>query len=291
MANRATSKFDGTGPTPERVHSPVLPNTREAPPNGENATPLLSEGFRALIGPGIITLIGVAILCGLGVWQLERMVWKEGLLAAIAERVGAEPVDFPPESAWATLTREHDEYRHVRLTGQFLNDKEAHLQANLVHKGPNEGALGYNILTPLRQGDGSLIIVNRGFVPLDKKDAATRADGQIEGATTITGLLRFPQTHPWFAPADDPAKNVWFSRDPAPIARAYGLARVAPMIVDADAGEGKSKYPIGGATLIDIPNDHLQYALTWFALAGALLAVFAVYARRRLRPLANANGE
>jgi len=290
MANRATSKFDGAGAPTRGLASASSANTSEAPKGG-NATPLASETFRAVIRPAVITLIGVAILCGLGVWQLEREVWKEALLSAIAERVGAEPADFPPESAWATLTREHDEYRHVRLTGQFLNDKETHLQANLVRKGPGEGALGYDILTPLRQPDGSLVIINRGFVPLDKKDATTRADGQIEGETTIVGLMRFRQTHPWFVPADDPAKNVWFSRDPVLIAKAYGLAHVAPVIVDADASGGNAKYPIGGATLIDIPNDHLQYALTWFALAAALLAVFAVYARRRLRPPADAKVE
>jgi len=256
-----------------------------------NAEPAASGHFRALIGPSILTLIGVVVLCGLGVWQLERKAWKEGLLAAIAERVGAAPVDLPLESAWPTLMPGHDEYRHVRLTGRFLNDKEAHLQANLVAKGPDDGALGYDILTPLRQEDGSLVIVNRGFVPLDKKDPATRRDGQIASETTVTGLVRFPQSHPWFVPADDPAKNVWFSRDPAPIAKAYGLKRIAPVIVDADTGESKAKYPIGGRTLIDIPNDHLQYALTWFALALALMAVFAVYAARRSAQNQYARGE
>jgi surfeit locus 1 family protein len=236
-----------------------------------------------LLVPAIFTLLGVALLCGLGVWQIERLHWKEGLLADIAARVHAAPSPFPPESAWASLTPGEDEYRHVRLAGHFLNDKEAHLQANLIAKGPRAGALGYDLLTPLKLADGSLVIVNRGFVPLDKKEPASRPGSEIDGETTVTGLIRFPQPHHWFMPADEPAKNIWFARDPAPIAKAFGLSRVAPVIVDADASEAKEPYPIGGQTLIDIPNDHFQYALTWFALAIGLLGVFAAYAMRRAK--------
>jgi surfeit locus 1 family protein len=213
-------------------------------------------------------------------WQLERKAWKEDLLAAIAERVGAPPAEFPPESAWATLSPGQDEYRHVRLAGHFLNGEEAHLQANLVSLGVDDGALGYDILTPLQMTDGSLVIVNRGFVPLARKAAATRLDGQIAGETSVTGLIRFPQPHSWFVPADDPDENVWFSRDPAPIARAFGLERVAPVIVDADAGPGKAALPRGGQTRLALANDHLQYALTWFGLALVLACVFAGYALR-----------
>ncbi len=241
---------------------------------------------RNLLGPALFTLIGIALLLGLGAWQLERKAWKEGLLAAIAERAGAPPGDFPPPSAWAGLTPQSDEYRHVRLEGRFLNDKEAHLQANLVSRGADDGALGYDILTPFEMADGALAIVNRGFVPLANKEAATRREGQIEGKTSVTGLIRFPQTHPWFVPADDPGKNVWFSRDPAPIAKALGLERVAPVIVDEDggedrAGEGKARLPRGGQTRMALANDHLQYALTWFGLAAVLAGVFAAYAMRR----------
>ena len=238
---------------------------------------------RGLLGPAIFGLLGIAILCGLGFWQLERKVWKEGLLAAIAERVDAPAVAFPPEAGWGALSPESDEYRHVRLTGRFLNDKEAHLQSNLVSSGKDDGALGYDILTPFALADGTIVIVNRGFVPLTKKEASTRLEGQVEGETAITGLIRFPQAHSWFVPADDPAKNVWFSRDPAPIATALGLRRVAPVIVDAEASPNGTGLPRGGQTRIAIPNDHLQYALTWFGLAIVLACVFIAYAISRLR--------
>jgi surfeit locus 1 family protein len=255
--------------------------------NGDRASQALfaprpsSGDGRSLVAPAIFTLVGIAILCGLGVWQLERKAWKEGLLAAIAQRVDAPPVEFPSESTWAALSPEQDEYLHTRLVGRFLNDEEAHLQSNLVSSGTDDGALGYDILTPMQTADGALVIVNRGFVPLDKKNAATRLDGQIDGETSVTGLIRFPQPHPWFVPADDPEKNVWFSRDPAPIAKAYGLERVAPVIVDADAGPDKAAVPRGGQTRIALPNDHLQYALTWFGLAIVLACVFVAYALRR----------
>ncbi|MFI5016046.1 MAG: SURF1 family protein [Hyphomicrobiales bacterium] len=243
--------------------------------------PLRRAGARGLLLPATFTIVGVAALCALGAWQLERKAWKEGLIAAITERTGAPPSDFPPEGAWASLSPEQDEYRHVRLAGRFLNDSEAHLQANLVSKGKDDGALGYDILTPLRTAEGALVIVNRGFVPLARKEASSRPDGQIEGETVVTGLIRFPQPHSWFVPADDPKGNVWFSRDPAPIAEAYGLAHVAPVIIDADPEPADRRLPLGGQTRLTLPNDHLQYALTWFALAVALAGVFGAYALRR----------
>ena len=167
---------------------------------------------RSLIGPAIFTLVGVALLCGLGVWQLERLAWKQALLADYAERVGAAPVPFPPESAWASLTPDKDEYLHVRLAGRFLNDKEAHLQANLVAKGPGAGALGYDILTPLRLADGSARHRQPGLRPPGPEGPRHAADGEIDGDTTVAGLVRFPQPHPWFVPADDPTARTSGSR-------------------------------------------------------------------------------
>ncbi|MBV9431165.1 MAG: SURF1 family protein [Hyphomicrobiales bacterium] len=238
---------------------------------------------RSLFVPALFTCIGVVLLSGLGIWQLERKNWKEGLIAAISARVDAPPAQFPPEAAWSVLAPETDEYRHVRLDGHFLNDKEAHLQANLVSSGMDDGALGYDILTPLELPNGALVLVNRGFVPLDKKDASARRESEIEGKTLVTGLIRFPQARPWFAPKDDAANNIWFSRDPTLIAKAYGLERVAPVIVDADEATDKNTLPRGGQTRIMLPNDHLQYALTWFGLALALLCIFISYAVRRTR--------
>ena len=268
MADRRTLPESTTGEREPRAGLAREPSSREP---------------RSLLVPALFTFLGVALLCGLGVWQLERKAWKEGLIAAIDARVGAPPAAFPPEDAWSALSPENDEYRHVRLTGHFLNDKEAHLQANLVSSGTDDGALGYDILTPLEMPGGALVLVNRGFVPLDKKDSATRRDSKVQGETSVTGLIRFPQARAWFVPPDDAAKNVWFSRDPGLIAKAYGLERVAPVIVDADQAPGKAALPRGGQTRIGLPNDNLQYALTWFGLALVLICVFIAFAIRRRR--------
>ncbi len=152
-----------------------------------------------------------------------------------------------------------------------------------MSSGSDDGALGYDIVTPLEMPGGALVLVNRGFVPLDRKDLTTRRDTEVQGETSVTGIIRFPQTRAWFTPPDDPAKNIWFSRDPASIAKAYGLERVAPVIVDADPAADRAALPRGGQTRVALPNDHLQYALTWFGLALALLCVFMAYATRRWR--------
>jgi surfeit locus 1 family protein len=265
MADRRTLSEDTTS---EREHRPEL---------GQGHG---SGKPRSLLLPALFTFFGVALLCGLGVWQLERKAWKEALIAQITARVGAPPAAFPREDAWSTLSPQNDEYRHVHLHGRFLNDKEAHLQANLVSSGRDDGALGYDILTPLEISGGALVLVNRGFVPLDKKDMATRLDSEVQGETSVTGLIRFPQARAWFTPPDDPARNVWFSRDPAVIAKAFGLERVAPVIVDADLAPDNPALPRAGQTRVALPNDHLQYALTWFGLALVLLCVFAASALR-----------
>ena len=120
-------------------------------------------------------------------------------------------------------------------------------------------------------------------MPLDKKDPATRRDSEVQGGTSVAGLDPLPASARWFVPPDDAAKNVWFSRDPGLIAKAYGLERVAPVIVDADQAPDKAALPRGGQTRIALPNDHLQYALTWFGLALVLICVFAAFAIRRRR--------
>lgn len=173
-------------------------------------------------------------------------------------------------------------YRHVTLSGTFDHDREVHVFRPLEDaKGPAHG-IGDLVLTPLRLASGAVVIVNRGFVPLERLDPATRIAGQIGGEVTLTGLMREPESRNLFTPADDAARNQWYTRDPAAIAATEGLGRVAPFTIDADASAVPGGLPQGGETLLDIPNNHLSYAMTWFGLALALVGVFAVYAGRRL---------
>ena len=219
---------------------------------------------------------------------MRRLAWKEGLLATIAERTTAAPVPIPAESDWSTLRPDDYAYRHVTLTGTFEHDKEAHVFRPLEEaRGPFHG-LGDLVLTPLRLASGAHVIVNRGFVPMARLDPPTRQAGQLAGAVTVTGLMREPEGRNLFTPNDDPAKNSWFTRDPAGIAKAYGVERTAPFTIDADASAIPGGLPQGGETVLDIPNNHLSYALTWFGLAGGLVGVFGAYAWRKLHPVAAA---
>ena len=230
-------------------------------------------GGRSRIAAALATLVAFAILISLGVWQLQRLAWKEGLLTQIDARMHAEPQPLPPSAQWASLNPDDYEYRHVRVTGTFENDHEA-----LVFLGVSGFRdvtwPGYLVLTPLRLEDGSHVIVNRGFVPGDLKDPASRLAGEITGSVTVTGLMRSPEERNLFTPADDPQKGVYFTRDPALIAAHFALHAPAPFTIDEAAEPVPGGFPRGGTTTVDIPNNHFGYALTWFGLAAALVGVY-----------------
>ncbi len=227
----------------------------------------------------VSTLIGAGLLSGLGFWQLQRLHWKEALLAQISSRIDAPAVPLPPREAWASLNPDDYDYRHVVLRGIFDHAKESYLFRASATGAAGDGP-GYEVLTPLELRDGGVVIANRGFVPAELKDPARRAAGQIAGETTITGLMRRPETRNSFTPADEPQENLWFTRDPSALAAHWGLDGVAPFSIDADAAENPGGWPKGGATVLKIPNNHLSYALTWFALAATLAAVSLVFMAR-----------
>ena len=169
------------------------------------------------------------------------------------------------------MNKAEDEYRHVKLNGVFLYDREALVQAS------TELGSGFWVLTPLRQADGSSILVNRGFVPPEATDRTKRAGSEPAGEVNVTGLLRLTEPRGGFLRHNDPAANRWFSRDVAAIAIARGVADAAPFFVDQDAATTKAvpQWPRGGLTIIAFHNNHLVYALTWFALA--LMTAFAAW--------------
>ncbi|ACK50219.1 Surfeit locus 1 family protein [Methylocella silvestris BL2] len=238
-------------------------------------------GRRSLAFAAAATLAACALLVGLGLWQLQRLAWKEELIAKVAARAGAAPAPLPPESDWATLKPEDYEYRHVRFEGVYELDKEA-----LVFRAAG-GALrqpGYFVLTPARLASGAAVIVNRGFVPLAQRDRAARPEPASGSPQPVTGLMRQPEPRNLFTPADDPARGEYFTRDPALIAARFGLTRAAPFSIDADRG-GAASGPEGGATEIAFPNNHLSYALTWFGLALGLAGVFAVFVWQNRRAI------
>ena len=227
-------------------------------------------------------LIGMGLLSGLGVWQLQRLAWKETVLAQISARRYALPQALPPQKDWAKVNPDDYDYRHVIMRGVFDHARESFLFRASATGAAGEGP-GYEVLTPLALDDGGTVIVNRGFAPAELKEPARRAAGQVAGEVTISGLMRRPEARNAFTPADEPDKNLWFTRDPAALAAHWGLQGVAPFSVDADTTPNPGGWPKGGATVMKIPNNHLAYALTWFALAATLAAVTAVFIAKRER--------
>lgn len=214
-------------------------------------------------------LVAAALLAALGVWQVERRVWKHELIEAVDARIHAEAVAAPGANRWGSINARDDAYRRVTATGRFAHDRETLVQA------VTERGAGYWVLTPLETPDFTLL-VNRGFVPKGRSDPATRAVGNVAGTVHVTGLLRVTEPEGAFLRANDPAANRWYSRDVAAIAKARELGRTAPYFVDADAAPNPGGYPVGGLTVVRFADNHLVYALTWFVLCA--LSLF--FARR-----------
>lgn len=239
--------------------------------------------WRSLIAPGLAALAALAILVGLGTWQLQRKAWKENLIQAIESRSHGKPGAILPEADWPNWSADQDEFRRVTVTGAFLHASETPVYGLAPMEPGGPSAQGYYLMTPLRLADGSIVMINRGFVPMALRDPASRLQSQPAGTVTVTGLVRAPEARNAFTPADDPAKNAWFARDPTAIAKARGLSRVAPFYVEADDTPNPGGWPKGGQSRLNLPNDHLQYAITWFGIGLTLIGVFGVFAWRRLK--------
>ncbi len=235
--------------------------------------------FRFLAGM-VLVLVALAILLSLGTWQLQRLHWKEGLLASIAERRAAPPADLSAIEALAAAGGDVD-YRTVRISGTYLNSKERHFFATY------RGRTGYYVYTPLQLADDRFVLVNRGFVSFERKEPNMRKHGQLTGMQTVTGLARAKLSGKpsWAVPDNDVRKNIFYWKDLDVMASSAGLStdRTLPFFVDADATPNPGGMPIGGVTQFDFPNSHLQYAVTWYGLAAALAAVSAVFIFRRTR--------
>ncbi len=235
---------------------------------------------RRRILAGLAALVLFAAFTALGIWQLERRSWKLALISRVDARVHAAPVPAPGPAAWSGVDAARDGYRHVRLSGIFLDGKDTFVYA-LTDLGP-----GYWVMTPLHRDDRTYVFVNRGFVPSGKRRAATLPGGETEAPTTLTGLLRTSEPGGTWLRSNRPDEDRWYSRDVTAIAKARGLdaGNVAPYFVDADAGTGRGKWPAGGLTRIHFRNAHLQYAITWFAMALMVIVGFAVFVRHDGRP-------
>lgn len=229
------------------------------------------------------TLIFVPTLCCLlllGRWQLDRKHWKEELLSAISLRTASLPQDLEIFLKKHKTTQTQDvtaslDYYSIRVRGSFLHDKELYLYA----PDPNLGA-GYHVYTPLMVNNtDTILIVNRGYVPENKKDPQSRKEGQISGEVEITGLLRSPGKQGLFVPDNNPAQNLWFWRDlGGMIHKSFKdpLPKTYPFFLET-LQEASGGLPKGRATLLEFPNRHLEYAITWFGLAFVLSSIYVLY--------------
>lgn len=227
-------------------------------------------------------LVALAILLSLGTWQVQRLAWKDDLIATITARVASAPE--PLAQIEQKFAQDGDvEYWPVTVEGVFHHEGERHFFAT------HDGRSGYYIYTPLQLDDGRLLLLNRGFVPFDFKDAALRAAGQVEGRQTIVGLARNPLAGKpsWVVPDNDIQRNVFYWKDINAMASTSGVGRREDYLgffVDANDAPNPGGLPIGGVTLISMPNNHMQYVVTWYGLAAALVGVMGAWFWRRRKP-------
>ncbi|MBX3596964.1 MAG: SURF1 family protein [Rhizobiaceae bacterium] len=221
----------------------------------------------------------LAVLIGLGTWQVQRLVWKEALLANIQQRISSPPRSLSEIEAQLETTGDVD-YVPVRLSGTFAHDSERFFFATW------EGKTGFYVYTPFRVTDGRYVFVNRGFVPYEMKDPGTRLQGQVSGQVHVTGLARnrLDEKPGKFVPDNDVAKNIFYWKDLTAMEASANLpaeSEVLPFFVDADQTPNPGGWPRGGVTMVDLPNNHLQYAVTWYGLAAALISVVGVWLNRQ----------
>ncbi len=236
---------------------------------------------RAILVQSLAAAVALAILIALGVWQLERKAWKETLIASLEHHLAATPVALLSPADWRQLRADTDEFLRVAFTAEFLNDKAAAVYTSGSTLRDRGSGPGYWVFTPARviggAAAGAVVMVNRGFVPEGKQNPASRPGSEIAGRADIVGVLHWPEAPGLFTPAGDPARNVWFARDSVAIAAAKGIESAAPFYVELESPEPPGGLPHAGRLHPSLPNNHLQYALTWFGLAAVLVGVYAVW--------------
>ncbi|WP_423709930.1 SURF1 family protein [Undibacterium sp. WLX3042] len=254
-----------------------------------------TDSPRSLFARRVLAICaGVVFLCFafLGTWQIYRLQWKIDLIARVEQRVHAPANAAPDQRFWPGVNVANDEYRHVQVSGQLLSEQTSYVQASTVL------GSGYWMLTPLRQSDGSIVLINRGFVPAQNKTtSAAQPQLQTKQEVSVTGLLRMPEPGGGFLRKNDAAADRWYSRDVAAIAKKHSLSPVAPYFIDADAADSQpdagyksllsneAQAPVGGLTVISFHNNHLVYALTWYALALMVAGGYYLLVREDRRRL------
>ncbi|MBX9844130.1 MAG: SURF1 family protein [Xanthobacteraceae bacterium] len=228
---------------------------------------------KSLLIPGIVALAGFIVLLGLGTWQIERKAWKENLIEKLTSRLGSAPGDLPPPDYWPLLGPENAEFNRVRLNVSFPKSTDALVYTSGSALRDDVKGTGYFVFSLAKLANGPSVVVNRGFT-------ADRNYPHPEGTQEIVGALRWPESPSPFVPERDSA-GTWFARDHQAMARALGWGDVAEFYIEQEAPVPPGGVPHPSALKVRLRNDHLQYAITWYSLAGVLAVVFAIWARRQ----------
>ncbi len=230
--------------------------------------------FRPTLWATVVVVAALAVLIGLGNWQLERRAWKEQLLETRADRLSAPAMTYRDIAGATMVELDSAEYRPIRLAGRFDATRSLNLLSRTRGSQP-----GFHVITPLLTGDGGVVLVDRGWVPVDGGADMTPAPA---GPVAVDGFVRRFETRGRFTPDNDPAAGTWFYLDGGQIAQALGVAAVAPFYVQRAPGAAPpGAYPAGSVPDVALRNPHLQYALTWYALALVLLVIYVVFHVRR----------
>jgi cytochrome oxidase assembly protein ShyY1 len=240
-------------------------------------------------GFAVFTFAMVALFVGLGVWQLQRRVEKHALIAALDERLAAAPVSLPGAADWSKLTPGHDEFRRVSFAATYETRLDAMVYSSGSAIRPDISGPGTWAFIPARLESGETIAVNAGFVPntMQDRDVQDRAVARLITGKPVamTGYIRFPDAGGMFTPNVEQDKRLWFARDHLAMAQAFGWNKVAPFYIDLESPVPPSGVPKPGPLDVQLRDDHMQYAITWFTLAAAVMIAFAVWMRRaRLQP-------
>ncbi len=239
----------------------------------------MSEGaaprrFRPTLWATLAALAGCLALLAMGTWQLQRLYWKEALIAERTSRMTAPAVALPDDLA-APASLEH---RRIRVTGRLLHEHELYLGSK-THR----GQVGFRVVTPFELTDGRLLLIDRGWVPVDRRDPARRSAGQLEGQATLEGVARRDgwKGNLWFRPDNQPERNYWFWVDlPAMAARIGRADLITQIYLEAAETDLPGGLPKGRPVSVTLRNDHLQYAITWYALAFALAVIYVLFSCR-----------
>jgi surfeit locus 1 family protein len=246
---------------------------------------------RNVAGFGIFTLAMVAVFVGLGVWQLQRRVEKHALIAALTERLAAAPGSLPSPSQWGSLTPAQDEFRRVSFKATYDSRPDAMVYSSGSSVRDDISGPGTWAFLPARLPGRETVVINAGFVQNTMQDRGQqdRAVARLitNEPVTLTGYIRFPETAGLLTPSENPAKRLWFTRDHLAMARALGWNEggrpLAPFYIDLEQPVPSSGIPKPGPLEIHLKDDHMQYAITWFGLAGAVVIAFAVWLRAQRR--------